>query len=170
MLTCTRLFYRDLSCTWMCLDNRTLSWSGRVYITWGLLDVSTLQRRMLHLAVYTIGCVNTEQAFDAPGRILQRSVLHLDVATPQGPVLNLGLPGVVCTTKACADPGRVYTTGPELHLHECVWTTEAFAAPRRVYTIEDYADLYAPILQGPELHLDVSILLYMNAPGCVHTT
>ncbi len=94
-------------------------------------------------------------------------------------MLSLGLPGLVCTT-SCADPGRVYTTGPELHLHECVWTTEAFAAPGRVYTREDNADLYTPILQGPELHLDVSghqdpelvwtCLHYMGAAGRVYTT
>ena len=45
---------------------------------------------------------------------LQRPVLQLaplDVSTPHGPVLSLGLPGLVCTT-SCADPGRVYTTGP----------------------------------------------------------
>jgi hypothetical protein len=53
-------------------------------------------------------------------------------------------------------------------------------AAGRVYTTEAYADLYATILQGPELHLDVSgqqdpelvwtCLHYMGAAGRVYTT
>jgi hypothetical protein len=38
---------------------------------------------------------------------LQRSALHLDLSTRQGPRLNLGLPGLVFTTGTYADPGLV---------------------------------------------------------------
>ncbi len=50
----------------MCLDNRSLCWSGRVYITGAEmhLDVSTQQRPMLHRDVST----------------LQRITPHLDVS------------------------------------------------------------------------------------------
>jgi hypothetical protein len=44
---------------------------------------------------------------------LQRPVLYLEVSAT-GPELHPDV-SVVCTTEACAVPGGVYTTEPELH-------------------------------------------------------
>jgi hypothetical protein len=57
-----------------------------------LLDVFTLQRPWLHLDLST----------------LQKPLLHMDVSTPQG---ARTAPGLVYTTKDCAAPTGVYTTG-----------------------------------------------------------
>ncbi len=45
--------------------------------------------------------------------MLQKPLLHMDVSTPQGAG---AAPGLVYSTKGCAAPGGVYTTGPELYL------------------------------------------------------
>jgi hypothetical protein len=45
--------------------------------------------------------------------MLQKPLLHMDVSTPQGAG---AAPELVYTTKACAAPGGVYTTVPELSL------------------------------------------------------
>ncbi len=50
-------------------------------------------------------------------------------------------PGRVCTTGAWAAPGLTYIDYRSLC---CSWTTKA-------------CDLYVPTLQGPELHLDLSV-------------
>jgi hypothetical protein len=121
VLTCTRLHYRDLRCTW----------------TWTTgacgLDVSTSHAAELHLDMST----------------LQRPMLHHVFTTRTWAAHRY-----VWTTGAFAAPWCVYTLQePELHLNVHKQTTGACAAPGLVYTTEACADLSAPTLKGPEIHL-----------------
>jgi hypothetical protein len=124
---------RGLSCTWTCLENRSLCWSGHVYTT----EVFAAPRQVnktgaLH---YTLGAwaeprrLYTTEAFSAPGHVYT--------------TMALAAPGLVLTKGALAAPGRVYTTG-------------ALANPGRVYTKGVWAAHGSIKLQKPVLLLDLS--------------
>ncbi len=152
------LHYRGLSCSWSCL----------LYTTGALAasDVSTLQRPLLLLELYTVHHRGTTETYAAPGVVyttgawaasdvstLQSPVLHLKMFTQQWPELHLDLSTLQMSVLHLdvSTPHR-----PELHLN--------LAGKQEPVLLLDMSTL-----QGHELHLDVYKYVDYSSLCCTWT-